>query len=282
MFDLSVENKYGEVLDLTKSKTYIIADIKGLNPPNAVINTSTIATTDGAIFNSSRANIRNIVITVVFSGDVEESRTNLYRFFPIKEPITLYYANARRSVKIEGYVESFECDLFQNSQRAQISILCPKSYFRSKEDLELSFSQYVGAFEFPVNIPASGLEVSSKIENSIAVIDYSGDTETGMIIKLYASGNVVRPVIRNNLTNETFVLEMELLSGDIVTINTKRGEKSVTLYRDGTTTNIINKLVPGSTWLTVRTGSNVFSYECVYGEENITLHFTIDQLFAGV
>lgn len=282
MYGLSVRNKYGETLDFQNNGTYDVVSIKGLNPPNAIINLSTIATTDGAIFNSSRADKRNIVITIVFHNDIEISRTQLYRFFPTKEPVTLFFHNTSRNVKIEGYVESFECDLFERGQRAQISIVCPQSYFTDEELTYVNFSTVTGVFEFPVNFLESGIEISKRDNNAQAIINYTGDSETGMIIELYTSGNVVRPVIRNKITNETFVLEMELVADDKVIINTKRGEKSVVLYRGGQHINIINKLVAGSTWLIVRPGTNVFSYETTYGLENMKLLFTIDQLYAGV
>ena len=50
----------------------------------------------------------------------------------------------------------------------------------------------------------------------------------------------------------------DLLAGDIVTITTKTGNKTVTLDRGGVKTNIINRLVSGSTWLTLREGKNRF------------------------
>lgn len=282
MYGLSVQNKYGETLDFQKNGTYDVVSVKGLNPPNAIINMSTIATTDGAIFNSSRADKRNIVITIVFHDDIETSRIQLYKFFPIKEPVTLFFHNTTRNVKIEGYVESFECDLFERGQRAQISIVCPQSYFTDEELTYVNFSTVTGEFEFPVDFLESGIEISKRDSTAQAVINYTGDSETGMIIEILTNGNVVRPVIRNKLTNETFVLEIELLTDDKVIINTKRGEKSVVLYRDGQTTNIINKLVAGSTWLIVRPGTNVFSYETTFGLENMKLLFTVDQLYAGV
>ena len=50
----------------------------------------------------------------------------------------------------------------------------------------------------------------------------------------------------------------DLRARDIVTITTKTGNKTVTLDRGGVKTNIINRLVSGSTWLTLREGRNRF------------------------
>lgn len=282
MYNLSVTNQYGETLNFNQNPTYSIVSVKGLNPPRAVINTSSIATTDGAVFNSSRVDVRNIVITVVLNDEIEKSRIALYRYFPIKEEITLKFSNATRDVKIIGYVETFECDLFENSQRAQISVICPQAYFTDEELTVIEFANITNAFEFPVNIPAEGIAISEVDLQAVKNIVYTGDAETGFVIDIYVKNNIVEPAIRNKLTNEVFVLALELLSGDKLTINTKKGEKSVILLRDGVETNEINKIYQGSKWLTVKTGDNVFSFEAVYGAENATVVFTIDQLYSGV
>ena len=53
MFTLKVENIKGAVLELTDNEEdYQIANIEGITPPNANINTSTYANGDGSAFNS--------------------------------------------------------------------------------------------------------------------------------------------------------------------------------------------------------------------------------------
>lgn len=40
MFTLIAENKYGQQLELTHNDAYVITNIDGLDPPDAVINTT--------------------------------------------------------------------------------------------------------------------------------------------------------------------------------------------------------------------------------------------------
>ena len=84
MFTLSVENDRGEKLELTHNKKYTVTNITGLNPPKATINTSPVSNFDGVRQNGSRAEPRNLVITVVIEGDIEANRINLYKYFKIK------------------------------------------------------------------------------------------------------------------------------------------------------------------------------------------------------
>ena len=75
MFTLKVENIKGAVLELTDNEEdYQIANIEGITPPNANINTSTYANGDGSAFNSSKIPNREIVITVYINGDVSQNR----------------------------------------------------------------------------------------------------------------------------------------------------------------------------------------------------------------
>ena len=53
MFTLIAENKYGQQLELTHNSAYEVIEIDGLDPPDAIINTTRNANADGSVFNSS-------------------------------------------------------------------------------------------------------------------------------------------------------------------------------------------------------------------------------------
>lgn len=67
---VTVTNHVGEslVIDLRypEKSGFIIRSITGLGPAEATINTTEVATNDGALYNSARLNSRNIVLSVVF------------------------------------------------------------------------------------------------------------------------------------------------------------------------------------------------------------------------
>ena len=130
MYRLMIENDVGETYDMTNEcSDFIIESIDGLYPTMDSINLSTGGTSDGAIYNSSHIQPRNIVITAALRGDIERSRQKLYRIFPQKHQITIYFRDMYRNVKIRGYVEQPVCDPFQRLETAQISVICPNPFF---------------------------------------------------------------------------------------------------------------------------------------------------------
>lgn len=282
MFELKVKNHTGEVLNLSKSKNYTVYNITGLNPPQVTVNTSSNATSDGSTTNNVRVEKRNIVIYISIEGDIETNRINLYRYFPLKQNITVYFKNNTRNVKIEGKVEIIECDFFAKKQIAQISLICPQPYFKSVDELVSTFSDVSNLFEFPFAISNTGTELSAITTNVRKSIINHGDIESGIIIHLYAIGTVVNPVIYNVFDKTHMSFNFTMQANDQLVINTYMGEKSIKLIRNGVSSNAIGYLIPDSVWLTLKSGDNVFTYETESGGSNLQITFTTSVLYGGV
>ena len=280
MFDLSVKNISGDVLRLTRSNSYAITGVTGLTPVAANINTSATGINDGETYNSARLGYRNIVITLYFTHDVEKNRIKLYDYFQTKQFCTLYFSNDSRDVCISGYVETFECDLFSVSETAQISIICPNPYFKSVAEIVNTGSAIISNFEFPTEF--NTVESSTTAENNSVIIPNSGDVPAGMDIVINFTGAVTNPVIRNAATGEYFRLNRDFVSDDVVTVNTRNGEKSVKLTHLGVDFNIINALDAGSSWLQLRRGNNTLYFNADSGVDHMTVMFKHTDLFAGV
>lgn len=282
MYECKVKNHIGEVLNLSTSSKYTLYKITGLQPPASAVNTSNNATSDGVTINSVRVDKRNIVLYVAMEGDVEANRINLYRYFPLKQTITLYFKNNKRDVCIEGKVETIQCDFFTKKQVAQISVICPKPYFKAVNDLVSYFSDVSALFEFPFSITETGMEFSAITTNVRKSIINAGDVASGVIIELYAIGTVVNPIIYDVFKRTHIKLMCTLEPGDHVVINTNHGEKSITRVRAGVSSNIMGCLWPSSSWLTLEAGDNVFTYDCDSGNSNLQITFTTPILYGGV
>ena len=188
MFAAKIQNASGDVMTLTgKEPKYQIIDIQGLNPPAAQINTSTIVGMDGAVFNSSKLHTRNLVLTIKINGDVELNRLRLYSYFRTKEWCKFYYTNDSLEVTIDGYVDSVECNLFTNSETAQISIICPYPYFRSIAEVTQDFSNVLKKFVFPFSINHDDPVVISEIGDAGTAKIYNSS-----LMKLYEIKSMVR------------------------------------------------------------------------------------------
>lgn len=306
MFRLKFENKNGDMITLSGAEDkYQIISVQGLNPPNGNINRSAVSGMDGAKYMSAKLEERNIVLTVRINGEVEKNRLNLYKYFQSKKYCKMYYSNGSRDVYIEGYVETIECDLFSISEQMQISIICPDPYFQDANEIVTDISQILGAFEFPFAFGAKGMtesigmidkfmeerefksitipdntvtdeamEFSVYLEKRIVNLVNNGEDDTGFIITIIANDTVVNPTIYNVETREAFTMNIRMEKGDVLTIDTNKGHKSVTLMNNLVTTSRINKVVRGSTWLSLSKGDNVFTYEAEEGGADMQIQFT--------
>lgn len=282
MYSLIVENEHGDQLELTNNKNYDVLEVIGTNPPPAVINASIIAGVDGSKFNSSRINQRNLVISLDIKPPIEFNRLALYKYFRCKRYIKIYYVTETRNVFTEGYVETFENNPFTQRQQPQISIICPNAYWRSVKEVGINFSKTISLFEFPFSIPSAGIEFSTVEKLSAAYIDV-GEIETGGIITFYAESNqILNPKFHNLTTGEFFGLDIDMEAGDFVTINTQQGEKSVTLLRNGITTNLLSNRTEGSKWITFMPGKNEVSYSADEGQGNLTASIKVLPKYEGV
>lgn len=281
MFTAKIANSKGQVLMLTGNEpVYQIIDITGLNPPTAQVNTATIVGLDGAVFNSSKLDTRNIVITLKINGNAEANRKNLYKFFRTKDKCTFFYKNNEYDVSIDGYVESFECGFFSNAETAQISIICPYPYFIGVDEVNQGFSNVRDAFTFPFAIDyGNPVIISEYITGGIEIYNAS-DSDTGAIVNIdfHTDANSIR--LQNTTTGEWIKLEYSFLSGDRVTINTNKGRKAVNLIRNGVISNIFGALKQGSIFFRIESGSNYFEYlvndsssATIVNDVTITFHF---------
>lgn len=281
-YELKVKNDKGEVLNLSSSPNYTVYKITGLQPPQVALHSSSNSAFDGITVTGAKATERNIVIYLALERDLENSRINLYKYFPLKKEITLYFKNGSRDVSIEGYVELIECDLFTNRQVAQISIICPQPYFKAALELVSYFSDITSLFTFPFSIPAEGMAFSSITANARKSFINAGEIESGVIISLYANGTVVNPVVYDVLERTHMKFNFTMQPNDELIVNTNVGKKSATLLRDGISTNILGYMAADSTWLTLKAGDNVFTYASESGNSNLQITFRTAVLYGGV
>lgn len=106
-------------------------------------------------------------------------------------------------------------------------------------------------------------------KNMMAIVN-DGD-EVGFTLEI-SGGPAINPTLYNAETDEYMQIQDEILEGDKITITTKTGNKTVTLEREGVTTNIINRLVSGSTWLTLQMGENKFYLRASGDISNLKVH----------
>lgn len=282
MFTLKIENANGEIFELSHDiRNYAVIGVQGLTPPQTVINTSTGGGMDGTFYNSSRVEQRNIVIDIILNGDIETNRQQLYKIFPRKLPCTVYFKNENRDVKILGYIEVLEGDLFVQREQMQISIICPRPFFEDVQTIYTELSRIVSLFEFPfdIDVPIPFSEIQSY---PLCTIHNSGDAECGCIITISISDTVKNLKIYNSTTQTFFGLDYEFQDGDEITINTISGKMGATLNRNGETINLLNYVSAGSTWFRLAIGDNNFTFTQTGNADSLKIVFATAILYGGV
>lgn len=301
ILSLTVTNYLGESLTIpmknSESTGFILHDMTGLGPPTASVNTSKVATKDGSKYNSARAEERNIVLPMYFTPipTIEDARHRSYKYFPLKKPVILAFKTDNRECQIVGYVETNEPDICSDREGCQVSIICPNPYFSSIYDTVTSFSGVEASFEFPFSnedISNPHIEFGKIVVKAENIVRYGGDAESGVQIRIAASATVKNITIYNVDTRGTMHIYHDklvaltgsgIVKGDEIIITTDKGSRSVTLLRNGKSTNILNAIDPrNDEWFSLTKGDNIFAYTADEGSDY--LMFVVDHttLYEGI
>lgn len=296
----SVENPRGEKMEFDlfhpEPIGLYVKEIKGLGPPKADIHTMSVATWDGGVFVSSRAQQRNIVITLGIIGapSVETARQSTYKYFPLKKKVKLTFYTDNRHVEIEGYVESNEPNIFSEHEDTQISIICPDPYFYEPGISRDAFLGVDPLFEFPFENPIDEplLEFGEIRLDTKAVLTYSGDADAGVTISIRSYENGISNIRINNLTTQTYIFintaMITKLTGvtfgkdDTIDITTTIGKRSAILRKGGRAYNILGAINKDADWFQLTQGDNVFDFVADSGAKDLMMTFTYRNAYGGI
>lgn len=299
----TITNYLGDSIKIEMTKPeksgFIIESVEGLGPVKANVNTTASATHDGSRFNSARAEERNIVFNFIFTetygGElIENARQRTYKYFPLKREVTILVETDNRTVKTKGYVESNEPDIFSEREGCQISIVCPDPYFYSDDINTTIFYSVEPWFEFPFSnesVSDKLLEMGKINYNTGNVIFYEGDSEIGVIIRIHAVGEVKNLVIHDLGKRETMRIDTDklatitgsgIIDRDDIIISTLKGDKYITLIREGVEYNILNCLDKGTAWFTLTAGDNLFAFAADEGVTNLQFQIENQIIYEGV
>lgn len=275
---------------------FIITSIKGLGPVKADINMNNRAISDGASYNSSRCQCRNIVIEMYFdenTGDtIEDIRQKSYEYFPLKKILQLIIETDNRICTTYGYVETNEPDIFSEKEGAQISILCPDSYFNSYSTIRInSRNGYKRVFEFPFSnedIELPFMEFGNITNEFVNQFEYAGDVETGIELCIEFTSHIPSYTLDSNIVKfptHLLIHHMSEISGrlpsyttldlgklqdidcypqpgDVIKISTVKGCKSAVFFRKtgmnflSKGVNVLNCLTVTNGWIELQRGIN--------------------------
>ena len=284
MFSLILENKHGDQLTFGMGSPFTIQEIQGLNPPEADIYTSQTALIDGAKYNGGKVRMRQLNIAFAIEYSASANRIEVYKVLKSKQEVRMYYSGDYREVYIDGYVQSIDISYFNMKQVVTCSILCPSPYFMAAQTVINEIKNIVSVFHFPFSSTAEPQIVLGYFSNDVGVtVENDGDIECGMIIELYARSPVTNPKIFNYITQEFIGVNYTMETADLITIDTRKGYKTVTLLRRGEEINIFNYVMQNSTWLQLEASGSTFVYEVTSGLlGDLLVTFKHSDLYEGV
>ena len=266
---------------------YKIISVEGLDYPEITTNTSSNAHYDGSDIDSQKAEKRIITIQADYVKDInkEVERQKLISFFNFKNSGTLIieYSNLIRS--IDYRITDFKSNISNVHDKLtfEVELLCCNPYLNEIDEIRVDIAKWIGSFHFPLTITADkpivmGYRSPSKIVN----IFNGGDMESGLIIEMKATGEVVNPQILNVNSLEFLKINRTLVSGEIIRINTNQGNKKIIDILDKAESNIMNYLDIGSTFLKLYKGDNLFKYTASSGEDNLEVSIYYNPSYLGV
>lgn len=253
--DVVYGNELGEqalalpILGVTPKESLLIRKVTGLNPPDADLFIGDYAR-DGGTYQGRRIGGRNVVMTIDLNPNpalgetISGLRDLLYKTF--MDPLVdadhielVLHSDDGRTRNLYGYTEKFETEIFDIETLAQISVICPDPYIRDLAETVLT--------------NASGTWVS-------VPFTYGGTAETGFYAQINISADTPTLTIKNN--SKTMVLNYAFLAGDIVYVDTNRGQRNIYMVRGGVTTPMFPYMTSTSTWLELHSQTNTMN---VYG-----------------
>lgn len=267
-------------------KPIVLGTVSGTSGTDISTLSSSIPGMDGVYLNDIRIEPAQIKASVNVHGNSREemykNRFELIRCLtPKKTPGTLYYRNDCISAKIGAIPEASPrfTERIKNYNAAEITFFCPTPFWESLDKKRIKIAWIGNAFEFPIAIdPVMQFGVIQSKEK----VNIWSALSTSVIITV--SAPATNPIkISNNTTGQVIELEHSLSDGEKLIINTKRGEKSVTLMRiNGTEEDAFHYITPDSELFELVPGENEIEYANWNESEPTKVEIAFCELYSGV
>lgn len=239
-------------LPLTNVLTgFPVQNIDGLDPVKATLVSTTFAQQNGAQYQSSKREPRNLTLTIGLepnwdSGeDVSSLRKQLYKTLMPQSAVALrFFQPGEPDVILNGIVESFESALFSKDPAVDVVIIGYDPDF-IEPDLVL-------------------MEEDTVTGSTNTDFMYLGTVETGILFKLLVNRSITGFTIYHQATDgipRSMLVSASAVSGDVITISTVSGNKFATKTHAGVDSSILYGVAPQASWFELLPGLNSIRVE---------------------
>ena len=248
---------------------------------------------DGVTISETVFETRPITIEGWIVAENENHMTSLKRklngFVNPKDAIDLFYSDYTIRF-IPDQTVKYATTISENNEvfcKFQIIGTCPNPLFSEVNENMLTFVNTTPSFHFPLVISKDseekGIVFGKRIASLMLNIVNNGDVSVGMKIVFKANASVTNPSIINVNTQESFVLNKTMVSGEEVEIITTIGKKNIKgkLANEEFSNYFMYKEID-STWLQLNVGDNLFAYSAEDGINNLDVYIHFNNQFLEV
>lgn len=258
-----VINHMGERIDIMDKNGIYPTEISGFGT-HVTLNMSETAGNDGGTIVSSSVPIRPMTMTLTSNnlGD----KLQIKKAFRAKKKAWLYYSNEFGKVtKIQFETEECEISPVVYPVTAEVTLQAEKPYFQSLDEIVNVLKGIKSYFKLPFSFPTGEFYISKSTTTQFTTITNESDVDIGYVVTIKASSAASNPSIMNVDTTEKMKLNFDMQAGDVITINTNKGKKSVTLLRNGIETDIINNIEQDFIFFPIYIGENLLKHDADSG-----------------
>ena len=266
---LDLISNRGDILPLFDNPYFVLTNVDGMTNASTAISSTTIGGIDGDTVNNVQAQPRSIVFDLWIKNgiDVEAAKRYILSFAKLKQKVSLEWERLGRTVPISGVVEAVDMPRFNNGVTMQITLHCAQPFWEDIDYIVQVINEIINEHYFTdeaadmLYFPEDGISFGTYDTTRTKEFINDGDVSVGLEISIVALATVTNPIIYNE-SGDYFgvgygsdIKRLVMESGDIVTITTHKGNKTVKLNG----INIFDKIKAGSTWLQLESGKNRFS-----------------------
>lgn len=255
IIDFNYKSPQGDVLDIANNNDFILTNVDGLTVNDNSISAANVAFQDGDTITNVRANPRAIVCYCEFNQgvNVETAKRKIMNVIKPKQTGVLTYTHNKRVLTINATVEKIAMPRFNNKVVMQITFYCSYPFWQDAAFIVSDIKRVIALHHFELIITGNNPLIFGKIGGQTTrTIENNGDVAVGVNIVIVAFGTYTNPRIERTIDGAFFKINATMSAGDVIEINTTRGNKYVRLNGQ----NIINDVVTGSTWLQLDVGDN--------------------------
>ena len=233
------------------SNGYIVKNIEGIEPVEADVVTTSLASIEGVVIDSVLRRSRNIVVTLglqpTATKSIEDLRREAYADMMVGWPLILIFEDMDGAIReIRGTVESNQANRFSKDPEQVISFICPDPDFihRESQIFMVDYRELKAGWNihYPGTAP-TGVAVSIQLDGSINSGSYFSVKNRPWIgTKTLRIANDIpaMPIAQNQLS-----------------INTAPGYRSISLG----TTSLLGSLSNNHSWGMLMPGPNIITLD---------------------